>query len=113
MQGWRIVETVAQVADHMAHLLQRHDDTLFLARIDLGEDRRAFGGLSKRLALVADPHRQVRLVEPLASQQRTDLAWGAASIRFRQRAQLEVRAEPSAFRRWQHFLVRFMAFLMV
>ena len=49
MQGGRVVDAVAHVADDVAGFLQREDDPFLLVRIDLRKDSRESGRMQQRL----------------------------------------------------------------
>ena len=49
VQGRRVVDAVAHVADDVPGLLQGQDDALLLVGIHFGEDGGAFGGVPERL----------------------------------------------------------------
>jgi hypothetical protein len=70
---------------------------------DRGELGLHVRGMHQLVARFAPPHRQVRAVQPLATQQRTDRAWTRAALGLLQHAELVRGAELPALRDRPHF----------
>ncbi len=79
---------------------------LRLARIAPGPPARALQGLQRAALALAAPLRQKRRVQPLATQQRTDLTRARARVGLAQDPQLVLRAEPPPARALDQLGVR-------